>query len=123
MKSPISLVLLVLSSILPSLAASNGTLFTPEAMLSAPRRGSAIPNAEGTLAIYTSSTYNFTTHKRKYSLSVLDLSNGTSWLFSNSSAVSNALWLGNGTTILWLVSEDDGSSSFNIGDATKPSAM
>ncbi|KAH8676522.1 Alpha/Beta hydrolase protein [Tricladium varicosporioides] len=120
MKSPVSLVLLVLSSILPSLAASNGALFTPEAMLSAPRRGSALPNAEGTLALYTSNIYNFTTHKRKYSLSVMDLSNGTSWLFSNSSAVSNALWLGNGTTIMWLVSEDDGSSSFNIGDATKP---
>ncbi|KAF4628302.1 hypothetical protein G7Y89_g9852 [Cudoniella acicularis] len=122
MKSPLSLVPFLLSSILPAIAASNGTLFTPEAMLSAPRRSTAIPNAAGTLALYTSTTWNFTTHKRKYALSVMDLSNGSSRLFSNSSAVRNAIWLGNGTLILWLVSEDDGSSSFHVGDATKLNA-
>ena len=124
MRSPLSLVTLLLSSVLSVNAASNATsgTFTPEAMLSAPRRGAALPNADGTLALYTSTTWNFTTHKRKYALSVKNLSNGTSWLFSNSSAVSNAQWLGNGTTILWLVGEDDGSTTFAIGDATKPQA-
>ncbi|TVY81913.1 Dipeptidyl-peptidase [Lachnellula suecica] len=122
MRSPLSLVTLLLSSVLSVSAASNGTTFTPEAMLSAPRRGSALPNSEGTLALYTSTVWNFTTHTRKYALSVMDLSNGSSYLFSNSSVVSNAQWLGNGTTILWLASEDDGSTSFAVGDVTTPDA-
>lgn len=125
--SPLSLSLallfLFLSSFLPTNAASNdSTTFTPEAMLSAPRRGSALPNSDGTLALYASTTWNFTTHTRTYDLSVMDLSNGSSWQFSNSSAVSNAQWLGDGTTILWLVSEDDGSTTFAISDATTPGA-
>ncbi|KAL3426076.1 prolyl oligopeptidase [Phlyctema vagabunda] len=116
------LALVFLSSVFSANAASNGTKFTPEAMLSAPRRGAALPNSEGTLALYTTTTWNFTSHKRSYALSVLDLANGSSWLFSNSSAVSNAQWLGDGTTILWLLSEDDGSTSFLVGDATTPEA-
>ena len=91
-------------------------------MLSAPRRGSALPNADGTLALYTSTTWDFATHKRSYALSVLDLSSKSSTLLSNSSAVSNAQWLGNGTTIIWLVSEDDGTTTFAVGDATTPDA-
>lgn len=124
MRSPISLAVLALSSIFSVNAVSNTTQFTPQAMLSAPRRSSALPNSDGTLALYTSTTWDFATHKRNYALSVLDLSksNGSSTLLSNSSAVSNAQWLGNGTTILWLVSEDDGTTSFAIGDATKPDA-
>lgn len=52
MRSPLSLVTLLLSSVLGVIAASNATsgTLTPEAMLSAPRRGAALPNADGTLA-------------------------------------------------------------------------
>ena len=89
-------------------------------MLSAPRRGAAVPNVAGTLALYTQTTYSFEKHKRAYGLYVLDLSNGSSWLYSNSSAVSNAVWLGDGNKIVWLVSEDDGTTSFKVGDATAP---
>jgi hypothetical protein len=122
MRSPLSLVVLLLLSIFSVNAGFNGTTFTPQAMLSAPRRGSALPNVDGTLALYTSTTWNFITHKRKHALSILNLSNGTSTSLSNSSAVSNAQWLSNGTTILWLVSEDDGSTTFAVGDATTPDA-
>lgn len=50
----------------------------------------------------------------------MDIKNGNSWLFSNSSAISNAVWLGDGNKIIWLVSKDDGSTSFLVGDATSP---
>src|ERR1700684_3345365 len=116
-KSPMAYVLLFLSSILFVDAAS---LFTPAAMLSAPRRGTAIPNSKGTLALYTTSTYNFTTHTHKYGLWVMDLATGSSTLFSNSSAIGEATWFDDGNEIIWTVGEDDGSTSFVVGDATKP---
>jgi hypothetical protein len=121
MRWPLALIFLVLSSILSIVKASNSTAFTPEAMLSAPRRGTALPNPAGTLAIYTVSTYSFTKHKTSHELRVLDLHTKNTWLFSNSSDISNAIWLGDGNKIAWLVSEDDGSTSFAIGDVTLPS--
>jgi hypothetical protein len=121
LKSPWATVFLLFSSLL-SVNAANVTKFTPEAMLSAPRRGTALPNSEGTLALYTLSTHSFETHSNAHGLYVMDLSNGSSWLFSNSSAIGEATWLGAGTTILWTVSEDDGTMSLLVGDATQPSA-
>jgi hypothetical protein len=84
-------------------------------------RHSYSKNSKGTLALYTLSQYSFEKHKTAHGLYVLDLSNGSSWLFSNSSEISNAAWLGDGNKTIWLVSEDDGSTSFVIGDATSPS--
>jgi hypothetical protein len=98
------------------------TKFTPEAMLSAPRRGTALPNPDGTLAIYSSTTYNFTTHKRSYGTYVMNLKDGSSTLFSNSSAIGEAFWFGGGNSFIWTVSEDDGSTSLKFGDATNPGA-
>lgn len=120
-KSPMAILLLFLSSLLV-VSATNTTKFTPEAMLSAPRRGTALPNSEGTLALYTLSTHSFKSHKNAHGLYVMDLSNGSSWLFSNSSAIGEATWLGDGNTILWTVSEEDGTMSLLVGDATTPSA-
>ncbi|CAG8959070.1 hypothetical protein HYFRA_00012851 [Hymenoscyphus fraxineus] len=96
--------------------------FTPEAMLGVSRRSGAIPNAEGTLAIYTANQYNFTTHTRSYEVSVYDLMTGVTTLFSNSSAASNPVWLGEGSKIVWFQSEDDGSTSVLLGDALLPGA-
>jgi len=112
--------LTIFLSFLSISSATSITKFTPEAMISAPRRGSAIPNADGTLAFYTISEYSFSEHKTSRGLYVMDILNGSSWFFSNSSAISNAAWLGDGNKIIWLVSEDDGSTSFAVGDATSP---
>lgn len=116
-----SLALFLSLSSLVSTTCAAGT-FTPEAMLGVSRRTGAVPNAEGTLALYTATQYNFTTHKRKYELSVYDLRNGSTTLLSNSSSVSNAVWLGDGTKIAWFVSEDDGTTTVNVGDALTPGA-
>src|ERR1700712_4203023 len=67
--------------------------FTPEAMLSVLRRGSALPNPAGTLALYTVSKYSFEKHKSAISLNVIELTTGKSTLFSNSSAVGEAVWI------------------------------
>ncbi|KAM3066280.1 hypothetical protein ACMFMG_003209 [Clarireedia jacksonii] len=121
MRSPLLLVA-CLSTTLVNAAYTNSSQFTPEVMLSAPRRGTAVPNADGTLAFYTVATYSFAKHSNAHELRVMDLSNGSSWLFSNSSAVSNANWLGDGSKVIWFESEDDGSTNFLVGDATAPGA-
>lgn len=121
MRPPLAVVLLFLSSFFV-VNVANAAKFTPEAMLSAPRRGTALPNSDGTLALYTLSTHSFTKHNNAHGLYVMDLSNGSSWLFSNSSAIGESTWLGDGNIILWTVSEDDGSMSMLVGDATTPDA-
>jgi hypothetical protein len=120
MKSPLSIALSVASILTPVWSA--GT-FTPEAMLSIDRRGVAVPNDAGTLAFSAGNQYNFTTHKRKYYLNVLDLATGSTTLISNSSADSNPVWLpGSATKFVWFHSEDDGSTTVNVGDAATPDA-
>ncbi len=43
-------------------------------------------------------------------------------MFSNSKAIADAQWLGDGNRIIWVVYEDDGSSTFFVGDAVHPNA-
>lgn len=122
MRTSLSLVALLSTGLVNAGYTNSTPTFTPQAMLSSPRRGAAIPNADGTLALYTVATYSYEEHYNAHELRVMNLANGTSWLFSNSSAISNANWLGDGSKIIWFVSEDDGSTSFVVGDATAPSA-
>jgi len=98
---------------------TNATQFTPEEMLSVSRRGTALPNAAGTLALYTTSQYSFETHENSHGLWVMNLTNGESWLYTNSSAVSDPNWL-NGNMFVWFVGEEDGTTSVVVGDATMP---
>lgn len=122
MRSSLSFLALLSTGLVNATYSNSSQKFTPQAMLSSPRRGSAIPNADGTLALYTVATYSFEKHHNAHELRVMSLGNGTSWLLSNSSATSNANWLGDGSKIIWFVSEDDGSTSFVVGDATAPGA-
>lgn len=93
--------------------------FTPAAFISAPRRSAGLPNEAGTLAVYSSNTYNFTTAKRTYGTYVLDLVTGSTTQWTNSSAISDVNWL-TGNKILYLRSEDDGSTSLLVGDVKVP---
>lgn len=121
MKTIISPLMAFIALIFLSITVTHASvLLTPEAMISAPRRGAAIPNPDGTLALYTLSEYSFETHKNLRGLYVLNISDASSWIFSNQSGISNPVWLGDGNKFTWLASQDDGSTSFQIGDATKP---
>lgn len=127
---PSPICLLALCSTLLSLTAATyptttnttiTTQFTPEEMLSVSRRGTALPNAAGTLALYTTSQHSFETHSNTHGLWVMNLTNGESWLYTNSSAVSDPNWL-DGNMFVWFVGEEDGSTSVVVGDATTPDA-
>ena len=78
--------------------------FTPEILLSAPRRSSGSLNSAGTLAVYTVSTYSFESHKKTSEIKVLDISSGTQSLVTNAEGTSEPNWLGGGNELLWLKS-------------------
>lgn len=85
-------------------------------LLGAPRRSAAVPNAAGTLAVYTQSTYSFDSHSKTNEIRVLDIATGRSALITNDSGASNPRWLGDGDQLVWLSEKDNGNTSFVIGD-------
>ena len=91
--------------------------FTPEALLSAPRRSSASPNSAGTLAVFTLSTYSFESHKKTSEIKVLDISRGTQSLVTSAEGTSEPSWLGGGNELLWLKSGERGHTQLVVGSA------
>lgn len=92
--------------------------FTPEILLSAPRRSSASLNSAGSLAVYTVSTYSFESHKKTSEIKVLDISSGTQSLVTNSEGTSEPNWLGGGNELLWLKSSgENGHTQLVVGSA------
>lgn len=92
--------------------------FTPEVLLSAPRRSAATPNNDGTLALYTVSTYSFHTHSKSAELKVLDIKTGQSTLLSDDSNASDPQWL-EGTIAIWLQGGAKGVTNLLLMDVSK----
>ena len=76
-----------------------------------------MPNADGTLALYTVSTYSFESHKKTSEIRTIKIDNGQSTLISSDNNTSEPNWLGEESDVLWLKAEDDGTTKFVIGDA------
>lgn len=88
-------------------------------LLSAPRRAEAVPNPDGSLAVYTQSSYSFDEHSNTYELRVLDLATGESHavVSSNETAPSNPQWLEDGDLLVWLEGGENGNTNLVVGDA------
>lgn len=91
--------------------------FTPEVLLSAPRRSPASPNSAGTLAVFTVSIYSFDSHKKTSEIKVLDISSGFQSLITNDEGTSEPSWLGGGNELLWLKSGEKGQTQLVVGSA------
>lgn len=91
--------------------------FTPEVLLSAPRRSAAIPNADGTLALFTISTYSFQNHSKSAEIRVLDIKTGHTKLLTNDLNASEPTWLGEKNLIIWLKGGEKGTTSLVLADA------
>jgi hypothetical protein len=91
--------------------------FTPEVLLAAPRRSSAIPNADGSLALFTVSTYSFQTHSKSSEIRVLDIKTGQTKLLSGDLNASEPTWLGEKNFVLWLKRAEKGTTSLVLADA------
>ncbi|KAI5859088.1 dipeptidyl-peptidase [Tricharina praecox] len=93
--------LLIWLALVPAVAMVAQATLTPEKLISAPRRGEAVPNNSGKLAIYSTSEYSFETHSKKSWYSVMDVSTGRSTVLTNDSAVEEIVWVDD-TTLLYI---------------------
>ncbi|KAI0851446.1 dipeptidyl peptidase [Daldinia vernicosa] len=94
------------------------TKFTPEVLLSAPRRSSAVPNSTGTLALYAVSQYSFETHSKEYAIKVLDIKSRQSTQLFDNSTLTEPTWISE--TEFIFVKNDDNKTSLLVADATHP---
>ena len=90
--------------------------FTPKDMLSAPRSGPAIPNPNGTMAVYTESTYSFDNDSKSGGIYLLPIhkTSPSSKLIINDTNASNPTWLDD-RTILYINTKS-GESSLHTFD-------
>jgi dipeptidyl aminopeptidase/acylaminoacyl peptidase len=87
-------------------------------MLSAPRRSAAIPNADGSLALYTVETYCFETHQRTREIRLFEIASKKSSLVSGEPNASEPHWLEN--EILHLRESENGSTQLLIASPNEP---
>jgi hypothetical protein len=90
---------------------------TFQVLLSAPRRTAAIPNPDGTLALFNVSTYCFESHSKTSEIRVLDIKTGLSKLMCNDLNASEPTWLEETNLVLWLKGGEKGTTNLVIGDA------
>ena len=90
--------------------------FTPEVLLSAPRRSAGVPNDQGDKILYTVSTYSFSEHKRTAEVRLLSAKSGESILVTDKSGASEPTWIDNKNVLLLIPGKDDGTTDVVIGD-------
>ncbi|KAL1957724.1 hypothetical protein VTO42DRAFT_5567 [Malbranchea cinnamomea] len=82
---------------------SPGLAFTPEQLISAPRRGEAVPDPSGKVAIFHTSQYSFEEHATvKNAWELLDLKTGKISVLTEDPNVSEIVWLGKGSEVLYV---------------------
>ncbi|KAI1003572.1 Dipeptidyl-peptidase 5 [Podosphaera aphanis] len=94
--------------------------FTPEVLLSAPRRSPAIPNKDGTLALFTVSSYSFKTHTKSFEIRIMNVKTGDSLILCSDLKASEPTWLGDRNLLLYLKSGEKGATSLYLADAERP---
>lgn len=93
------------------------TRFTPEVLLSAPRRSPGVPSPSGKRALYSVSTYSFEDHKKTSQVRVLDIESGDSISLVEDAKASEPVWLGD-DEILHLKSDDNGTTTLVVRSVT-----
>ncbi|KAI0022161.1 prolyl oligopeptidase [Xylariomycetidae sp. FL0641] len=99
------------------------TKFTPEVMLSAPRRSAAVPNSTGKLALFTVSEYSFESHAKSYAIKVLDIASGSSTVLYENPSYTEPTWISENEFIfIDNAGPKNGNAacSLMVADATKP---
>lgn len=110
--------------------------FTPEILISAPRRAPAVPNHDGTLALFTQSTHTIGEATTLKEVRVMKVESGESQQLVADEKVHDAVWLplsssssadGSDSStassaVIWLKKGDGGATALEMADAAKPSA-
>ena len=94
--------------------------FTPDTLLSLPRRDSGVPNHDATRILYSVSTYDFEKHEQKSELRVFVTETRESYLLDDNKESSNPVWLEGEAEkrdglIALLRGEEKGRTSLLIG--------
>jgi hypothetical protein len=87
-------------------------------LIEAPRTSAAVPNEDGSLAIFTVSTYSIDAQTEIKEVKILNLATLKVILFADNSNVESAQWL-IGDRVLWKVATEDGASQLWVADADK----
>lgn len=90
--------------------------FTPEVLLSAPRRSDGVPNSDASKVLYSVSTYSFAEHSKKSEIRVLDVKSQQTALVTDEKGASEPHWLDD-ETVLLLSEGDGGLTSVKVGPA------
>ena len=93
-------------------------LIVSRLLITAPRRSSALPNDNGTYALFTVSTYSLESHSETVEIKVLNLRTGQTTLFSDDASHKSPQWLVV-NQILWLKATDGGETQLWVGTAGK----
>ncbi|POR31333.1 Dipeptidyl-peptidase 5 [Tolypocladium paradoxum] len=95
--------------------------FTPEVLLSAPRRSAGAPNSTGELVLYTVSSYSFETHSKSSTIRVLNIKERTSHLISEDPGASDPIWIGE-KEVLYLKPGENGCTMIMSQDVDNSEA-
>ena len=91
--------------------------FTPEVMISAPRRSPGIPNHDASLILYTTTSYSFKTHETTTEIRALHAKSEESVLVERNEKSSNPVWLdGGGDELALLRGGEDDTTQLIIGN-------
>ncbi|KAM0810545.1 putative Prolyl oligopeptidase [Seiridium cardinale] len=95
---------------------------TPEVLISAPRRGPAVPNYDGTLAFLSQSTHEISGKTLREFL-IMSIETGKTEQLIADEKARDVVWLGQGTnTVLYLSQGEGGYTWIRTVDAGNPSA-
>lgn len=90
--------------------------FTPEVLLSAPRRSSGLPNSDGSRVLHSVSKYSFDEHKQTKEIRILDIRKNESQLVTDNKDASEPQWITDDLVLL-LKPGEKGATEVLIGDA------
>jgi dipeptidyl aminopeptidase/acylaminoacyl peptidase len=89
--------------------------FTPEVLLSAPRRSPGVPNSNGSKILYSVSTYSFTDHSRTSEIKVLYVDSKETFLVTDASGASEPNWINDSDVLLLTPGKKTGTTELYIG--------
>jgi hypothetical protein len=88
--------------------------FTPEVLLSAPRRSAGVPNSDASKILHSVSTYSFNDHKSTGEIRVLNAETKESVVVTKVEGASEPTWI-NDKTVLLLVPGKNSTTDVVIG--------
>lgn len=88
-------------------------------LLEAPRRSHAIPCDDGKLALFSQSSYSFSSHSKTNEIFVLEIASGKTTLLTKDVKASEPKWLSD-RDLVWLKETENGNTSFVVSNALEP---